>query len=65
MVIYLAQKYCLNEEAKCFYYNFSLCTGIKNVKFVYLVLEHINYIKEKVGVSGVGIGAEFDASNET
>lgn len=38
---------------------------IKNVKFVYLVLEHINYIKEKVGVSGVGIGAEFDASNET
>lgn len=63
MVLNLAQKYCLNEEAKCFYYNFSL--RIKNVKFVYLVLEHINYIKEKVGVSGVGIGAEFDASNET
>lgn len=38
---------------------------LKNIKFVNLVLEHINYIKEKVGVSGVGIGAEFDASNET
>lgn len=33
--------------------------------FISLVLDHINYIKDKVGVSGVGIGAEFDAANET